>query len=118
MVRIDRKAVHDATLYPLILCLDNGGRLTLQDAASGYKGLMVIERCFRTLKKTRIKMSPLYHWAPRRIEAHVKICTLALLIERVAELGCNLPWGRIFHGLEDLQISYFSTVRHRFFRRN
>ena len=79
---------------------------------------MVIERCFRALKKTRIKMSPPYHWAPRRIEAHVKICTLALLIERVAELRCNLPWSRIFQGLEDLQISYFSTPRHHFFRRN
>ena len=118
-VRIDHKAIHEAERYDGKWVLEtNDDTITLQDAASGYKGLMIIERCFRTLKKTRIKMSPLYHWAPRRIEAHVKICTLALLIERVAELRCNLPWSRIFQGLEDLQISYFSTPRHHFFRRN
>jgi transposase len=32
----------------------------LEDAACGYKGLMVIERCFRSLKRTEIKMMPMY----------------------------------------------------------
>ncbi|MDX9786254.1 MAG: hypothetical protein RBT11_05750 [Desulfobacterales bacterium] len=49
----------------------------MEDAASGYKVLMVIERCFRSLKRTQIKMMPMYHRASRRIEAHVKICVLA-----------------------------------------
>jgi transposase len=51
--------------------------IDLEDAASGYKVLMVIERCFRSLKRTQIKMMPMYHRASRRIEAHVKICVLA-----------------------------------------
>ena len=34
-------------------------------------------------------MTPMYHWASRRIEAHVTICVLALLIERIAELACG-----------------------------
>jgi transposase len=79
---------------------------------------MVIERCFRSLKRTRIKMSPVHHWVPRRIEAHIKICVLSLLIERLAELRCEKPWSRIKQDLEDLQIFYFSTAKHRFFRRN
>jgi hypothetical protein len=118
-VRIDHGAIQEASRYDGKWVVEtNDDTITLEDAACGYKGLMVIERCFRALKRTRIKMSPLYHWVPRRIEAHVKICTLALLIERVAELRCERPWGRILHGLQELQISYFSTPRHRFFRRN
>ncbi len=53
---------------------------------------MVIERCFRSFKRTQIKITPMYHWASRRIEAHVKIYVLALMIEKVAELECGLPW--------------------------
>ena len=52
---------------------------------------MIIERCFRSLKHTRIKLTPMYHWLLRRIEAHVRICVLALLIERVAEVACDTP---------------------------
>jgi hypothetical protein len=96
----------------------NDDTISLEDAACGYKGLMVIERCFRSLKRTRIKMSPVHHWVPRRIEAHVKICLLALLMERLAELRCEKPWSRIKQDLEELQIPYFSTSEHTFYRTN
>jgi transposase len=58
-------------------------------AARGYKGLMIIERYFRSLKRTQIKMMPMYHRLSRRIGAHVKICVLALMIERLAERACG-----------------------------
>ena len=79
---------------------------------------MAIERCFRSLKRTQIKMTPMFHWVSRRIETHVKICILALLIERVAEISCGEPWSRIRRKLEELQISEFLTPEYRFFRRN
>jgi hypothetical protein len=63
-------------------------------------------------------MSPVHHWVPRRIEAHVKICLLALLMERLAELRCEKPWSRIKQDLEELQIPYFSTSEHTFYRTN
>ncbi|MFP3928738.1 MAG: hypothetical protein ACLFUP_07525, partial [Desulfobacteraceae bacterium] len=72
----------------------NDDTLRLEEAAEGYKGLMVIERCFRSLKRTQIHVSPLHHWLPRRIEAHVKVCVLSLLIERVMEHRCGQPWSR------------------------
>ena len=79
---------------------------------------MVIERCFRCLKRTQIKMTPMYHWASRRIEAHVKICVLALLIERVAELSCERPWARIRHTLEQVQVVEIFDLNHRVLMRN
>ena len=42
--------------------------ISLEDAAFGYKGLLVVERCFRSFKRTQIKMTPIFHWLPRRIE--------------------------------------------------
>ncbi len=81
-------------------------------------------------------MCPMYHWVPRRIEAHVKLCVLSLLMERVAEIECNDTWSRIQlmervaeiecndtwsriqHNLEGLQVSEFRTNSHKFFRRN
>lgn len=69
----------------------NDGTIRLEDAARGYKELMVIERYFRSLKRTQIKMTPMCHWASRRIEARVKICVLALMIERIVERQCGMP---------------------------
>jgi transposase len=118
-IQIDRGAVREAAKYDGKWVIEtNDDTITLEDAAHGYKGLMVIERCFRSLKRTRIRMAPIHHWAPRRIEAHVKICVLALLMERLAELRCEKPWSRIAQDLEQLQMVYFSTAEHRFFRRN
>ena len=90
----------------------------MQDAASGYKGLMAIERCFWSLKRTQIKLTPMFHWLPRRIETHVRICVLALLIDRVAEIACQQPWSQIRRHLQMLQVTEFFSLKHRFFRRN
>ena len=66
---------------------------------------MAIKRCFRPLKRTQIKMTPMYHWLSRRIEAHVKICVLALMIERIAERACGKPWHQIRRSLDFLQVT-------------
>ena len=116
---IDRQAVRDASKYDGKWVLEtNDDTISLEDAAKGYKGLMVIERCFRSLKRTQIKMTPMYHWASRRIEAHVKICVMALMIERIAELACNKPWRQIREGLDALQVTEFFNLKHRVLMRN
>jgi hypothetical protein len=60
----------------------------------------------------------MFHWLPRRIETHVRICVLALLIDRVAEFACQQPWSQIRHHLQTLQVTEFFSLKHRFFRRN
>jgi len=118
-IRIDRAKVREAQKYDGKWVLEtNDDTISMEDAASGYKGLMVIERCFRSLKRTQIKMTPMFHWVPRRIETHVRICVLALLIERVAEIACQQPWSQIRRQLQRLQATEFFSLKHRFFRRN
>lgn len=118
-LRLDRAAIKDALRYDGKWVLEtNDDTISLEDAALGYKGLLVIERCFRALKRTQIQMMPMYHWAPRRVEAHVKICVLALLLERVAEIQCDAPWSRIGLALSKLQATEFRSRQHSFFRIN
>lgn len=118
-IRIDRKGITGAAKYDGKWVLEtNDENLSLEDAATGYRNLMVIERCFRSLKRTQIKMMPMYHWLPRRIEAHIKICILALLIERTAELDCDMLWSRIRNILSKIQATEFTTPCHSFFQLN
>jgi hypothetical protein len=118
-LEINRTAVREAARYDgKWVLITNDDSLAAEDAADAYKSLLVIERCFRSLKRTQIRMMPMYHWLPRRIEAHVKICVLALLIERLVERATEMPWSRIRPALDQLQATEFQTDAHRFFRIN
>jgi hypothetical protein len=118
-VYLDTQKVKKAeTLDGKWVLITNDDTLDAQDAAQGYKGLLVIEQCFRSLKSTQIHLTPMHHWLPRRIEAHVKICMLALLIQRVAEVTCHQTWAQIHASLSELQATQFRTPAHQFFRRN
>ena len=118
-IRLDRKAIRQAARTDGKWVIQtNDDTLTPQDAACAYKGLAVIERCFRTLKSTQLKLDPVYHRLSRRIEAHVKICVMALLIERVVELACEQSWSQIHHVLTSLKATEFHTSSHLFFKRN
>jgi transposase len=86
-----------------------------ENAALGYRRLLIIERCFRSLKRTQIQMMPMYHWVSRRIGTNVEICALALLRERVAELKCGASWARIRHSLTRLQVAECRNSQHSFF---
>jgi transposase len=113
-----KKVKEAARLDGKWVLITNDDTISAQDAAQGYKGMMVIERCFRSLKRTQIKMGPMYHWLPRRIEAHVKICVLALLLQRMVEYKLDEPWFRISRKLRRLQATEYQTETHQFFRRN
>jgi transposase len=118
-IRLDRKAIQQAARTDGKWVIQtNDDTITPEDAACAYKSLSVIERCFRTLKSAQLKLDPMYHRLSHRIEGHVKVCVLALLIERVAELACELPWSQIRHLLSDLQATEFHTSSHLFFKRN
>jgi transposase len=118
-VRIDRAAIREAAKYDGKWVIEtNDDTISLEDAARGYKGLMVIERCFRSLKRTQIKMTPMYHWLSRRIETHVKICVLALMIERIAERACAKPWHQIRRSLDSLQVTKLFNLNQRVHLRN
>jgi hypothetical protein len=90
----------------------NDDTLSVADIALGYKGMWIIESCFRKMKTTGLEIRPMFHWMPHRITAHVKLCVLALMIQRAAEIATGLSWRRLAGLLERLQaIRYTSEGR-------
>ena len=82
----------------------NDDTLDAEDVALGYKSMMLIEGGFRRMKTTRLQTRPVYHWKPHRIIAHVKLCVLALLLERAAEIRCQGTWRNIRQALDQWQV--------------
>jgi transposase len=118
-VRLDPQAIRQAQrLDGKWVLLTNDDTLSSQDTALAYKSLGVIERCFRSLKRGQIYLGPMYHRLAQRIEAHVKICVLALLIQRVVELTVGESWFQLRHCLNSFQATELRTATHRFFQRN
>jgi transposase len=92
--------------------LTNDDTLSAEDVALAYKAGAMIESCFRRMKQTGLEVRPMFHWTPRRIEAHVKLCVLALQMQRSAEIRTNLPWARVAHALAALKaVRYRSESR-------
>jgi hypothetical protein len=101
---IDRAKVRRAEqLDGKFVLTTNDDTLAAADIALGYKGMWIIEACFHKLKTTGLGIRPMFHWAPRRILAHVKLCVLALMIQRAAELATETPWSQLVDVLERLK---------------
>jgi transposase len=92
--------------------ITNDDTLSAEDVALAYKAGAMIESCFRRMKQTGLEVRPMFHWTARRIEAHVKLCVLALQMQRSAEIRTGLSWMRIAHALAALKaVRYRSESR-------
>lgn len=118
-LRIDKKAVRAAErLDGKWVLITNDDSLSAADAAQAYKGLLIIERCFRNMKRVQLHMRPMFHRLSRRIVAHVKLCVLALLIQRIGELRAGRSWMRIHTALQKVQAVELRVGSHHFIRRS
>lgn len=106
---IDRDKVRRAEhLDGKFVLTTNDDTLSVVDIALGYKGMWIIESCFRKMKTTGLAVRPMFHWMPHRITAHVKLCVLALMIQRMAEIATSMTWRQIHDTLEPVK-----AVRYR-----
>jgi hypothetical protein len=101
---IDLDAVKHAEHYDgKWVVTSNDDTLTAEDLALGYKQLLRVEQCWRQLK-SGLKLRPVFHWRPWRIQAHVSLTVLGLLIERIAEIRCGDTWRNILDQLQTLKV--------------
>jgi len=108
-LRIDRAAVgREAKLDGKFLLRTSDESLPATDIALGYKALYEAERGWRDLKST-IDLRPVYHRREDRIEAHVQICWLALLLLRVAETEAADSWRNIRNELDRMHLVTLAT---------
>ncbi len=78
--------------------------LSISEMMKGCKDLWKIERSFRTMKSF-IEVRPVYHRKDERIEAHVFVCVLSLLISRLFEkaLDDSMTIARISETISQLE---------------
>jgi len=55
------------------------------------------------MKTTGLRLRPVSHWTAHRITSHVKLCVLALLLQRAAEIRTGETWRNIRLALEELK---------------
>jgi transposase len=67
---------------------------------------MEVERAFRNLKTT-LDLRPVYHRKDERIQEHVFLCFLALLLVRIAERKTKMTLDRIKDQIERLHLGEF-----------
>jgi transposase len=58
--------------------------LSNSEAIEHYRGLWQVEESFR-IQKHDLKIRPVYHWTPRRIQAHIAIAFMAFVCVRYLE---------------------------------
>jgi hypothetical protein len=88
------KIAEEVKLDGKYLLSTNDPHLSAEDVALGYKNLLEAERGFRDMKQV-IDLRPVYHRLDQRIQAHVLLCWLALLLVRVAERRTGQTWQHI-----------------------
>jgi hypothetical protein len=108
-LRIDRAAVsNEAKLDGKFLLRTSDESLTAEDIALGYKALYEAERGWRDLKST-IDLRPVYHRREDRIESHIQLCWLALLLLRVAETETRDTWRNLRNELDRMHLVTLAT---------
>lgn len=116
---IDRKKIKQAARHDgKWVLITNDDTLSAEDAAQAYKAQLIIERSFRTMKSVQLEVRPMFHRLDRRIVAHVKVCVLALLMTRVAELATGVSWPRLRQELRSLQVIEVNVDQHGFLQRS
>ena len=76
--------------------------LAPEEVIRQYHGLWVVERAFR-IGKSNLEMRPMFHFTPKRIEAHICICFVAYKVYKelertIRELGIGMSVDKVlFH---------------------
>lgn len=103
-LELNQAAIKDAARYDgKWVVTSNDDTLTPEDLALGYKQLMRVEQCWRQLKSD-LRLRPVFHYRPWRIQAHVTLTVLGLLLERIAEIRAGDTWRNIRDQLNAIQV--------------
>ena len=102
-IRIAREARMDGKC---VLSADDD-TLSAEDVALSDQGARVAEEFFRQVKAMGLRPRPMFHWSPRRIEAHIRLCSLYHFVQRFAELRTGSPWEHLLRVMESCKAVQF-----------
>jgi len=112
-LRLDKAAIAEAARYDgKWVITSNDDTLTAEDLALGYKQLLRVEVCWRQLK-SGLHMRPVHHFRPWRIQAHVTISVLSLLLERIVEIRAGDTWRNVAAQLQQIKVVEYDRTEAR-----
>jgi len=115
---VDKKKItREERLDGKFVVYSNDDTLTASDLALGYRQFIRVEQGWRDLKGGP-KIGPVYHRHPFRIKAHVTLCVMALLLQRVAENSCGDTWRNIRDGLRQIKVTEYRSPDGHFVQTN
>jgi len=83
-VKINQEKINQDALWDGLKGYLTNTDLSAKEIYEQYSGLWTVERAFRITKGT-IEMRPMFHFTPKRIEAHVCICFVAYKVYKELE---------------------------------
>lgn len=95
------KVKEDERLDGKSIVLIGDDSLSGEEAATGYRSRERVEAAFRSIK-TFVELRPIHHQLPARVRAHVLVCVLAYLVERLVELRVERSWRSVRDTLTSL----------------
>lgn len=106
-VTIDQERVSREARFDGKYVLKTNTALVLSEVAQSYKSLWQVERAFRELK-SGLELRPVYHWKEARVQGHIMVCFLALVLEtalcrRLKEAGSTFSYLDLVDDLQELR---------------
>ena len=114
-VTIDKaKIEQDARWDGICGIITNEQNMEAEELLSHYKGLWQIEETFR-ISKHDLQIRPIYHWSPRRIESHIAICYIGLVLTRHLEYRISVQYKKLSPAviIDNLRRIQLSFLRHQ-----
>jgi transposase len=115
-ISLDQEAIEEDRSWDGFhgIAVSNSSGLDVLEALARYRELWHVEETFRVAKHT-LKARPMFHWAPRRIRAHILFCFLSLFLERflekqLRENGTPLTPDKIQHALAGVHTLHFEDT--------
>lgn len=116
-LKLNKQAIRDAARYDgKYLIRTSDDTLSVEDIALGYKQLIQVESSFRELKST-LTLRPMYHRLEDRIQSHILLNWLALLLVRIAEYETKQTWRNLRKTLDQTHLVRYSSKNGSFDQR-
>lgn len=109
----EEKIAEDAKWDGLHAVITNQAQCDI-DVYKSYRRLWIIEESFR-INKHNLKMRPIYHFTPKRIQAHILLCYMVFALIRQVQFKLHrshIPMSalRIIEAVRDIQASILLDI--------
>jgi hypothetical protein len=110
------KISRDARLDGKCVLATNDDTLSPEEVALSDQAARVAEEFFRQARTMGLRARPMFHWSPRRIEAHVRLCSIFLVVQRYAETRTGRSWDQMRRLLELCKVIQFRVAGRECFK--